>query len=55
MFPKQSDIITEVYFWTSLPAAFCFMIGIMYRFRARFPDADVEVLKKTHTYYGTYN
>lgn len=55
MFPQQSNIITEVYLWTSLPSVIIFIIGASFYIRSRLPSADYDRLTKTHVYYGKSN
>lgn len=51
MFPKQSNLIADVYLWTTLPTAIYLFIFSSFVLRARSPNADVVALKGQHSYY----
>lgn len=51
MFPESSNLLSEVYLWTSMPAALAGGLLVSYSFRSRWPGADVHDLRNRHTYY----
>jgi hypothetical protein len=48
LFPGESDLLTQVYLWTTLPLASAFAVGLSYLARSNMPTSNVPQLQSTH-------